>query len=264
MRLQILRQLKAYQACRERVGKSLECKNRAGTDQASKGLASIDRQLRYSLFSLLFLAIAACASQNPEDLKLQPGFSAVKVEGFEFAEQTDAFNLSAYDSFYVSEPSLEFNSYWYKQIKREMSKRDQERITSTYTKVLREKLENKIAKKTGLDFVAEPGPNSLVIEAALTDFRINAPDLDFEPLTKNYVNTAGGTRLTIKLQDPQHHLLARLSDHSETNAAISPNQLKRTNRAANVHDFKILYSRWASRLSDYLIEHEFQNIKKLN
>lgn len=177
-----------------------------------------------------------------------------QVRGFDSAQFLEGVDLSQFDSLLVLQPELEFDARWARDNRSDMSQRDEERLRESYTEMLKTALETGLSDRTRLTLVDEPDANTLIVQAALTQFRLNAPDLTAGARTESYVNYAGSARLQVTLlAGPERALIGQLSDFSQTRH-FGASQLKRTNRIVNLRDFRFLSERWATRLGDYLAE----------
>lgn len=213
--------------------------------------------------SLLFVGLTATANATPKPVVVPDQKSAVQwtetdVKGFDSGQVAldEGLELERYKTFSVLEPTLEFDKQWLRDFKRDMTESDEKRIRESYTKALKEALQNTLNKELGWQEVETAGQDTLVIVPTLTRFRITAPDLSFRPHTKDYVHYSGSARLDLQLRDGiSGAALVALSDHSETRSFGGLGDLKQTNRVENLRDFKMLSKRWASRLADYLEEH---------
>lgn len=178
-----------------------------------------------------------------------------QVRGFDSAQFLEGVNLNRFDSLLVLPPELEFDTRWAREHRSNMSQRDEERLRDSYTEMLKTALETRLSDRTRLTLVDEAGANTLVVQAALTQFRLNAPDLTTGARTESYVSYAGSARLELNLfEGPEQVLIGQLSDFSQTRHFGSASQLKRTNRVVNLRDFRMLSERWATRLGDFLVE----------
>lgn len=177
----------------------------------------------------------------------------IKVRGFDKARRAADADLRRYKSFLVEQPQLEFDKHWLRDFKADMTDADEARIRETYTRALREALEKQLGGETGWRQVEQAAADTLVVAPRLTRFRITAPDLSFQPQTRDFVEYAGSARLTLALRDGASNApVAELSDYSQTRSTVGVGDLKPTNRAENLHDFKMLCKRWAAHLGAYL------------
>lgn len=175
------------------------------------------------------------------------------VKGFDAVRVARDADLKRYKTFLVEQPTLEFDKYWLREFRSDMTAHDKERIRNSYTRVLRDALQEALNKDLGLQAVDTVNPDTLVITPSLSRFRLNAPDLSFRGITKDFVHYTGSARLELHLRDgASGRALVQLSDHSETRAFGGLGDLKQTNRVENLRDFKMLSKRWAARFADYL------------
>ena len=213
--------------------------------------------------SLSLLAALAHATPKPSagsDFPLPnvsnstPTISKTRVGGFDTIESVVGIDLSQYKDFLIVAPVIEFDKHWRRDIRFDMSKGDETRILTTYSEVFNNALRKALETETTLTPVTSVSANTLVIEPKLERFRITAPDLSFAAHTENYVDYVGSAQVRLILKSGANNaVLATLSDHDQTQSFNGPFELKKTNRAENVHDFKRLFKRWSNKLAKYIV-----------
>lgn len=179
-----------------------------------------------------------------------------KVKGFDDAQITPNATFKGMTTYYVEPPTIEFDKRWKRDVRFDMTDRDEQRILTHYSESLVKALHKTLQKKTPLKAVQKPADASIIITPALTRFRITAPDLSLASRTKNYVDYVGSARVHFTLKqvstDGTHTVLAQLKDHDLTRSFNGIMELKKTNRIENYRDFKNLFQRWAGKLSRFL------------
>lgn len=199
----------------------------------------------------------ALSTPKPATEDLMEMRSEEKVKGFDSVRFADKADWRRYKSFLVKQPELEFDKHWLREHKSAMTGSDEKRLRESYSRVLKEALEDALGRELGWQKVDQATPDTLVVTPSLTRFRITAPDLSFRPRTQDFVDYTGAARLTLTLLDGAGSgPLAELSDYSQTSSAGGPGDLQATNRVENLHDFKMLCKRWAKRLAEYLAAEE--------
>ncbi len=208
----------------------------------------------------LGLLSACLATQPAKQQAVKPGYTAISAAGFKVAQKLSALPPHTFKNFLVETPTLEFATRWLKDHKFDMTERDETQLTARYTKLLKKTLEKQLSQSTGLQAVTTANSETLIVRPSLTDFRVTAPDLAHSGRTKNYVHAVGTTRLNIELKSADNVVMVMLEDYEETRSYNGPTELKRTNRAENYHDFKRLFLRWGSQLSDYIQTEDVINV----
>lgn len=173
----------------------------------------------------------------------------VKLKGFDEGIRHLIYDPGSYTHFMVAPIALEFDAHWLRDNDAKLRERDQQRIKSTYSRLLREELTETFAEQTGLTLSSDPGPQTLIIHARLERFKLNAPEHTHSGFTKHYVNTVGAAEIHFEVQDHQSTTLISAKDYQRTRSFGGMGDLKETNRVQNRHDFKLLYRRWADRLA---------------
>lgn len=210
----------------------------------------------------MLIGLAATAHATPKPAVVPEKEPAVQwvetdVKGFDSSQIAvdRGLELERYKTVSVLQPTLEFDKYWLRDFKRDMTDSDEKRLRESYTNVLKEALQDTLSKELGWEVVETAGADTLIVVPTLTRFRLTAPDLSFRAHAKSYVHYSGSARLDLQLRDGTTGApLVALSDHSETRSFGGLGDLKRTNRVENLRDFKMLSKRWAARLGDYLQE----------
>lgn len=210
----------------------------------------------------LLAGLAASTHATPKPIvvpepEIEVQWTETDVKGFDSGQIAldQGLELGRYQTFSVLQPTLEFDTYWLRNFKRDMTARDEKRIRESYTNALKEALQDTLSKELGWQMVETAGADTLIVVPSLTRFRLTAPDLSFRAGTRDYVHYSGAARLDLQLRDGTSGApLIALSDHRQTRAFGGLGDLKPTNRGENLRDFKMLSKRWAARLGDYLQE----------
>lgn len=210
----------------------------------------------HRLFYVLFiLALAGCAAQSQRHaLPDAPGWERISVTGIDQARQKTGTDLGSYNSVLIMEPDLEYDSKWLRTHRHDMSTGDDSRIRASYAGALKDALTEAFLD-AGLTTVTTATNNTLVLNARITEFRLNAPDLSFAPHSRSFVNHAGSARLELVLQDgAMNEPIAEFNDHGKTRSFGGLGQLKETNRMVNLRDFRWMARQWSGNIADYVGE----------
>ncbi len=114
---------------------------------------------------------------------------------------------------------------------------------------LREEIAAEITRRGGWTFVAEPGPDVLLIRGAIIDLVVTTPGSD-TGRSQTYSRSIGAATLVIEIYDSESlEILARIADRQEiTHDSTSWRNDPITNRAAAKRTFRL----WARKLADGL------------
>ncbi len=167
----------------------------------------------------------------------------------ELANHLEHVQITRYQDFYLAPISIEFDAYWLKKIRSNSSSRDLDRMRSDYPALLRKQLVAMLTKHQGLPETAKPHQGTLVIRAKLSRFKLTAPDLSYAPKMDSYVDYTGAAEVDIRLFEFEGESpLLEFKEYHNTPEYGGLGDFKKTDRARNKHDFKLLCSRWAKKL----------------
>ncbi len=194
------------------------------------------------------------ATPKPDQAQADHEVRELAVRGFDQALLDDQTDLHAYPAVFVNEPTLEFHDRWLRDHRSDLSRRDERRIRQAYSGALRAALNQSLTAQ-GVNLAEQAGPNVLVVNARLADFRLTAPDFSRGPFSRQFVDYVGSARLELALQDgATQRLLGSLNDFSQTRSHGALNDLKETNRLVNLRDFKMLFSKWSDHFARFITE----------
>jgi hypothetical protein len=187
------------------------------------------------------------ASVNPELI-------ATKIKGFDQALISPNFSPTNFKTFLLAEPVIVFSPQWERDYRMDMSSSDEKRIRKSYSELLSSVLTKSLTEKFNLKPTQTPDAETLIVTPSLSNFRINAPDLDTKPMVKHYVEFAGAARLELSFKEgTSQKTLAEFKDYSETRSYGGIGDLKPTNRGINHQDFKQLFQRWTRNLESHFL-----------
>ncbi|WP_299807566.1 DUF3313 domain-containing protein [uncultured Shewanella sp.] len=104
------------------------------------------------------------------------------------------------------------------------------------------------------ELVAKPGPNTLVIEAAVTDIRLSAPlessRRSFNSMGRTYTENSGSMMLLAVIKDGETgEVLAKAADRGQ-----GFNQWSQNTQVFNWGDVKTVYRRWVNDFKNALMD----------
>ncbi len=196
------------------------------------------------VMSIIFMA-ASTAALPALSVELMPA----KVRGFDQAQVLAKETWPRFNAIYLAPSQLAFNHQWLKGPGRKLSSSERSTLQAQYEGLFNQKLRQRLTED-GWPISAEPGPGTLTIATRVSDFFLNAPDLE-PTISKSYVRVAGFARVEFTLLNTEGKPLASLSDYSQTNEKPG-GQLGLTNRGLNRWDFGHLMQCWATRLGEFL------------
>ena len=196
----------------------------------------------------------AMGKPNPEpEYTPAPATSSIKVKGFDEATLAPDTRFNGFQTFYVEPPEITFDKHWRRDVRGDMSSNDERRIKSQYANALTEAVKKALSRETPLRETTAVNATTLIIQPNLGRFRINGPDLSVAGRTKHFVDYVGSAEILFTLKSGSNQVvLATLADHRQTRSFNGIMELKQTNRAENLRDFKRLYGRWADKLARFL------------
>ncbi len=175
--------------------------------------------------------------------------NTTKVPGFDSAELLAKEAWPRFNAIYLAPTQLAFNKQWLKDRGQRISNSELERLQAQYAQLMDKNLREGLSK-SGWQIQPTPGPDTLTLSANLTEFFLNAPDVE-PSISKSYVRVAGFARVEFTLSQTDGAVLVKLTDYSETHEKPG-GQLGLTNRGLNRWDFGHLMQRWSTRLTEFL------------
>jgi hypothetical protein len=206
--------------------------------------------------ALACLCTALCATAvakdpippvSPDGMRLQQSKDA------RILYKRDGADFGKYRQFKILDAQVEFEKNWQREYNRDMMGRqrvrdkDVERLKKELASEFRRVFEAELVKG-GYALADEPGPGVLVLQPAIIDLVVSAPDLSVAPAT-TVVRSAGAMTLHLELVDgSSNEIVARIIDRQEGDDDIARVATRASNRAA-AND---ILEDWASKLRSHL------------
>jgi hypothetical protein len=165
----------------------------------------------------LFLAATVLAQQpkNLEEAMTYDGLQKINIKGIDMAYALPGASLSGYSKVMIGPIDVRFHKDWKPTVPgttRSLSSSEQQTIRDNVAKIVHNAFADEL-KKGGYSVVAEPGPDVLLVRAAIVNLYITAPDVMTPGRTKVYTASAGEMTLVAELADSATgEIIARVID----------------------------------------------------
>ena len=165
----------------------------------------------------LFLAATVLAQQpkNLDEAMSYDGLQKVNIKGIDMAYALPGATLSGYSKVMIDPISVRFHKDWKPTVAgttRKLSSSEQQKIRDNAAKIVYDSFVEEL-KKGGYSVVTEPGPDVLLVRAAIVNLYITAPDVMTPGRTKVYTVSAGEMTLFAELADSETgEVIARVVD----------------------------------------------------
>ena len=161
---------------------------------------------------------------------------------------------SVYSAIVLEDTTVAFKRNWKRDQNRyqpfKVSNADVERIKTDLAELFREVFSVELTKDDGYTLTDASGPNVLVIQPAIVDLDVYAPDTNTTYISKQYTDQAGEMTLKLAIYDSvTGDLLATARDRRE---APYRGYMQWTNSVTNRSDAKRMLTQWADALRDRL------------
>jgi len=206
------------------------------------------------LISLLILsALAGCSifGNKPPPVS-EDGLSLTANDRLDQLYIRPGTDFSSYEKLYVEKLDIALDQNWLRQQNANkvgrIRPRDQERIFVRLDKVFREEFIPRFAAENGYELTLTPEPGSLTMKPALTNMRINAPDL-MEPYSvTKFAEDAGQGKLKLELLDTDSEQ-AVLKTEDFLRARSYGRTLSRQTSVENQQEAMRMMRRWADAVN---------------
>jgi hypothetical protein len=159
-------------------------------------------------------------------------------------------DLSKYNQFMLNSTSVSMDEKWLKDYNNDrrsltlrLKDRDVKDIGKRYEKTFKRILASTLEKEGKAQLSDEAGSNTLKVDAAIVNLKLNAPDTKSGGRTSLFIRQAGEAVLQTKMYDAvTGELIMVIIDEKETRDQVD---LFETNRARNQSEFIPVYRAWA-------------------
>jgi len=143
---------------------------------------------------------------------------------------------------FIRVSGISFDDDWSRDFQN-LERHYKERIQKDYAELLLEQLRQGLVK-SGYEIVGSEADADGVLDASLSDLRINGPELDVA--SQIFVHNAGSATLNLTLLDHNNQALMQVIDNRETRLKAG-NDLEWATRGSNYRDFRHLMKRWSEK-----------------
>lgn len=220
-----------------------------------------------NISSVAVLALAACVGLSGcagVEQKPPPGVSFDGLEQVPDAQYANVYkkpgaDLSAYTEFGVAPCEVAFRKNWLRDqneyrmdLTNRVTKKDVERIKSQLGELCTQTFTDALKQPPPYELVETftEGEQVLVLEPAIINLDINAPDIMSPGMSRSYTTQSGEMTLLLELKDATTgEVLYRIVDRQKD---FDDMQLQWTNSVTNRADAQRILNRWAKELRESL------------
>lgn len=220
---------------------------------ANTVIHSANTTIKIVLFTLVTMTLIACTNIAKVP-KADERLMGTRAGGFDQVLLLPGSGIAPFQKIYIEDAQVTFSKNWLKEFRTDYSERDLERITSSYSAMLKKALTSGMNERTVASVVNNPDEADIIFRPLLRELYIYGPDLSMPGRGTQYIFEAGNATFDLTLVNAQNNsVIAQFIDHRETSSHIGE-QPERTNRATNARYFRLLMERWARNLSGYLTD----------
>ena len=195
----------------------------------------------------LFLA-AMVLGQQPKNLDEAMSYDdlqKINIKGIDMAYALPGATLSGYSKVMIDPIGVRFHKNWKPTAAgstRGLSSSEQQKIRDNVAKIVYDSFVEEL-KKGGYSVVTEPGPDVLLVRAAIVNLYITAPDVMTPGRTKVYTVSAGEMTLLAELADSETgEIIARVLDRFQ---ARSTGKFQLSSSVSSAGEARSAASSWA-------------------
>jgi hypothetical protein len=198
----------------------------------------------------LFLAATVLAQQpkNLDEALSYDGLQKINIKGIDMAYALPGATLSGYSKVMISPIDVRFHKDWKPTVagtRRNLSSSEQQKIRDDVAKIVYNAFVEEL-QKGGYSVVAEPGPDVLLVRAAIVNLYITAPDVMTPGRTRVYTVSAGEMTLVAELADSDTgEIVARVLDRAQ---ARTTGNFQLSSSVSSASEARSAASSWAKTL----------------
>ncbi len=170
---------------------------------------------------LLAATVLAQQPKNPDEAMSYDGLQKINIKGIDMAYALPGATLSGYSKVMIDPIGVRFHKSWKPTVAgstRSVPSSEQQKIRDNVAKIVYDAFVEEL-KKGGYSVVTEPGPDVLLVRAAIVNLYITAPDVMTPGRTKVYTVSAGEMTLLAELADSETgEIIARVLDRFQSRA----------------------------------------------
>ena len=148
-------------------------------------------------------------------------------------------------------PTVSFAPEWQKN-HAEVSPAEILRIRTESAKLFRDEFTREIFDRGPYEFTDELAPDVLIVNPAIEDLDIPAPEITVKPGERSYTTGPVKMKVTGDLRDAATGKLVGRLTIFEGNERYPFNELRLANRSTNAHEQRIAYAKWSRILGEAL------------
>jgi len=208
-------------------------------------------QLGTALMTLALSSSPAMAWKSYPD-QTDDGLNRVKSKKVDALYWKDGASLTPYQKIRIEDVSVAFRKNWLRDqnsdragVSNRISTEDMNKIQSELAELFREQFTEEL-EKGGYDVVTVDGGDVLLIQSAIVDLDINAPDISMRQpgMVSTYTTSAGEMTLKMDLLDSEtNDLIGRVIDRRQDNSG--GNHFQYSNSITNRADAQRILRSWA-------------------
>lgn len=198
-------------------------------------------------------AAMAASKKAPEEWD---GLKKVSRKGIDLVYLLPAADFKGYTNVMIDPVEVQFNKNWQRDmndtidITRKVDADDIKRIRDALSKMVMEGFAKELTSN-GYPVVTEPSASTLVIQPAIVNLYVNAPDIPSAGRVRTYTTSTGEMTLVLEVRDSvTGQALARAVDRQEDQNNF--NSLQWTNSVTNAADADLAIRYWAKKLREGL------------
>ena len=201
---------------------------------------------RFALILALCIAPFAVSAVERYPANTDDGLARVEHRRLDALYERPGTALAQYRRVAVQDCSVAFRKNWLRDQNRDrpltlrVDQRDMDRIGTRLATACRD-IFSKALADAGLEVVTDAGADVLVLQPAIIDLDLYAPDVDSPGLVRVWSESAGEMTLNLDLRAGDASV-ARIIDHQHTRRDPS---IQQRSRASNDFDLQAVLRQWA-------------------
>lgn len=209
------------------------------------------------LIAVLFSGSALAWKSYPD--QTDDGLDRVKSKKVDALYKKEGASLAPYTKVRIEECTVAFRKNWLRDqnmdrvgVSNRVNAEDMNKIQDGLAEIFMEQFTKEL-EKGGYEVVDEDGEDVLLLQPAIVDLDVTAPDISMRQpnMVRTYTTSSGEMTLKLDLLDSSSNdLIARIIDKRQDNSA--GNQIQYTNSITNKADAQRIVRSWATSLREAL------------
>jgi len=195
--------------------------------------------------------VVGCAADRPPDEITDDGLVRVPSRRVAGVYRLPGASFVQFRRIMLEPPTISFAPEWQKNHP-DVSDAEILRIRTESAKLFRDEFTRELIDRGPYEFTDELGADVLIVNPAIQDLDIPAPESSVAPGERSYTTGPVKMKVTGDLRDAATgKLIGRLTIF-EGNERYPFNELRLANRATNAHDQRVAFAKWSRILSEAL------------